>query len=97
MSMNYKNNLIYLFFHNCGLDYVGAPVGTVVGSALSGFLCEHGYAGGWPSIFYTFGRPLYYIILCLYSIMNIINLCINWFNLFLFIYRNYSHVSKSLT
>lgn len=37
---------------------LGAMVGTVIGSAASGYLAEHGVAGsqpGWPSAFYVFG------------------------------------------
>ena len=35
--------------------YAGALLGTVVGNILSGILCDHGFAGGWPSVFYVFG------------------------------------------
>ena len=34
---------------------VGEFVGVVVGMLLSGVLCDHGFAGGWPSVFYVFG------------------------------------------
>ena len=33
----------------------GAHLGTVTGILLSGLLCDHGFAGGWPSVFYVFG------------------------------------------
>lgn len=35
--------------------YAGAQFGTVVSMPLSGILSDHGFAGGWPSIFYVFG------------------------------------------
>ena len=31
-------------------------MGSVLSSILSGLLCEHGFDGGWPSIFYVFGE-----------------------------------------
>jgi len=33
----------------------GPGVGVVVGMMLSGVLCDRGFAGGWPSVFYAFG------------------------------------------
>ena len=41
---------------------VGANAGVIVGMMLSGVLCDHGFAGGWPSVFYVFG-----MIGCLWS------------------------------
>ncbi|XP_058788720.1 putative inorganic phosphate cotransporter isoform X3 [Phymastichus coffea] len=35
--------------------YAGAQFGTVISMPLSGLLSEHGFADGWPSIFYVFG------------------------------------------
>ncbi|XP_054158501.1 putative inorganic phosphate cotransporter [Oppia nitens] len=32
---------------------IGSNLGSIATTALSGYLCEHGYAGGWPSAFYT--------------------------------------------
>ena len=34
--------------------FTGSDIG-VVGMLLSGVLCDHGFAGGWPSVFYMFG------------------------------------------
>jgi ACS family sodium-dependent inorganic phosphate cotransporter-like MFS transporter 5 len=33
----------------------GSYIGAIVTFPLTGFLCQCGYAGGWPSAFYTFG------------------------------------------
>jgi len=38
-----------------GLIFMGPSLGVVVGMLLSGVLCDHGFAGGWPSVFYVFG------------------------------------------
>lgn len=34
---------------------VGGNIGAMVTMPLSGILCKHGFAGGWPSVFYTQG------------------------------------------
>ena len=35
--------------------YTGSDVGIIVGMFLTGVLCDHGFAGGWPSAFYVYG------------------------------------------
>ena len=38
-----------------GLASAGSWIGDVIGLPLGGYLCVHGFDGGWPSIFYLFG------------------------------------------
>jgi len=35
--------------------FIGTNAGIIVGMVLSGVLCDYGFAGGWPSVFYVFG------------------------------------------
>ncbi|KAG8177586.1 hypothetical protein JTE90_028307 [Oedothorax gibbosus] len=35
--------------------FMGCPIGTVLTLAISGVLCDSGFLGGWPSVFYLFG------------------------------------------
>ena len=37
------------------IPFSGYGIGMVIGSQLTGYLCENGFAGGWPSAFYIFG------------------------------------------
>ena len=34
----------------------GGPFGSAIALAGSGVLCDFGFADGWPSIFYVFGK-----------------------------------------
>ena len=38
-----------------GAISAGFNIGIVVGNLLAGILCDYGFAGGWPSVFYVFG------------------------------------------
>jgi len=38
-----------------GIIFVGPNVGMIAGMLLAGVLCDYGFAGGWPSVFYVFG------------------------------------------
>ena len=39
-----------------GIAISGSYIGNVVSFPLSGVLCQCGFAGGWPSVFYLFGE-----------------------------------------
>ena len=38
------------------LYIIGAHVGSIISFPLSAILCEYGFDGGWPSVFYVFGE-----------------------------------------
>jgi len=38
-----------------GTILIGIDTGVIVGLFSAGFLCDYGFAGGWPSVFYVFG------------------------------------------
>ena len=42
-----------LFFH---LPLPGPSIGTIISFPLSAVLCQYGFDGGWPSVFYIFGK-----------------------------------------
>jgi len=35
---------------------VGGTLGSVGAASMTGYLSEHGFAGGWPSAFYVSGK-----------------------------------------
>ena len=47
-ASKYRSTVVTLIFS-------GTSVGIVAGLLLSGVLCDYGFAGGWPSVFYVFG------------------------------------------
>lgn len=38
------------------MSSVGSWMGNVIALPLSGYLCENGFGGGWPSVFYVIGK-----------------------------------------
>ena len=38
------------------LSTTGVHLGNIITFPLSGVLCQYGFDGGWPSVFYVFGR-----------------------------------------
>ena len=38
------------------LVVAGSFIGAIISFILSGVLCEYGFDGGWPSVFYIFGE-----------------------------------------
>ena len=40
------------------LCYAGSQMGTVLAQPISGLLCDSTFLGGWPAVFYVFGKVL---------------------------------------
>jgi hypothetical protein len=36
--------------------FPGAAVGNIVALPVTGLLCRYGFDGGWPTVFYFFGK-----------------------------------------
>ncbi len=50
---------------------VGGNIGTVLTMPLSAYLIQHGFAGGWPSVFYVTGSfGCLFFVLWIYQIYN---------------------------
>ena len=45
---------VYIFF--CLSYHKGKELGTILGMPLAGVLCASDIWGGWPSVFYVFGK-----------------------------------------
>ena len=45
------------------LTSIGGAIGTIIASSLAGYLSDHGFDGGWPSVFYVSG-----LICCIYAV-----------------------------
>ena len=54
-----------------GFSNSGSHIGTIVGFSYGGFLCQNGFDGGWPSIFYIFGMAgLVWCAFCYFSMYD---------------------------
>jgi len=54
-SQRHRSTVVLIIF-------TGVDTGVIVGMLVSGVLCDHGFAGGWPSVFYVFG-----VVGCIWS------------------------------
>ena len=53
------------------LPMVGSHLGSVLANYLGGWLCAHGFAGGWPSVFYLSGLLCLVVgLLCFILVRN---------------------------
>ena len=52
---------VFEFFF-CFNIFIGQYLGTVVSFPLSALLCQYGFDGGWPSVFYVFGKHIQFSI-----------------------------------
>ena len=48
--------IYYRAFKRFTIFLSGKNFGTVLAQPLTGILCEYGFDGGWPSVFYVFGK-----------------------------------------
>lgn len=63
---------IYLL-HDCtttSCAFPGSTVGTIISFPLSGVLCQYGFDGGWPSIFYIFGNWVILYLCTMHSTLS---------------------------
>ena len=57
-----QSSKLHTYIHNCyrfnfSVCVAGPYVGNVLSFPLSALLCQYGFDGGWPSVFYVFGKP----------------------------------------
>ena len=56
ISVAGENSLLISFLYTYGFSFIlGMYFGNLVSFPLSALLCEYGFDGGWPSVFYVFG------------------------------------------
>ncbi|XP_035223284.1 sialin-like [Stegodyphus dumicola] len=50
----------------CSVCVIGTHFGVVMSMPLTGYLCDYGFAGGWPSAFYVLGAAglLWFVLWC---------------------------------
>ncbi len=53
---SYFNSTINMYNKLCIIIIIGQYVGSVISFPLTALLCVYGFDGGWPSVFYCFGR-----------------------------------------
>lgn len=43
------------------MSFIGGNIGSILASSLAGYLSRHGFAGGWPSVFYVSGSFIFFL------------------------------------
>ena len=60
--MLYSSRTSYLkiscLLFNFLLSPTGCPVGNILAIPITGMLAKYGFDGGWPSVFYCFGKQI---------------------------------------
>ena len=58
------------YCNDCVPFSTGLSAGMLVAMPISGFLSVYGFSGGWPSVFYFFGKFQFYIVFLTFLLID---------------------------